>query len=55
MTGHDDAAEKLAGTIVDLAMSKATKALLGAVIWSIGLGLLNTVLLIAVLVVVIVR
>lgn len=47
--------EQIASKVVDAAMRKSSGMMLGAVVWSIGLGIVNTLLLIAVLVVVIVR
>jgi len=47
------AADEIARAVVAKAQRKADNAMLGAVAWSICLGLLNTLLLVAVLLVVI--
>jgi hypothetical protein len=47
--------EKVGREVVELAMNKASNYLLGAAVWSIGLGILNTVFLLALLIVVIVK
>lgn len=48
-------ADSVAKVVVEKAMHKASTYLLGAVGWSIGLGVLNTLLLVALLIVVIVK